>query len=105
MKGTIEMERIIFRTERNPYTKETNYIAVFPDSTSQSGRLLALPFSVRPDYTIFESHCEIDYGYYLDKTRIVHKSNKIISDLLNRVQKYHRGAQYEVVEKITKRKV
>ena len=100
------MERVIFRTERNPYTKETNYIAVFPDVELKNGRIFALPFSVRPDYTIFEAHTEIDYGYYLDNTRIVHKSNEIIPDLLRRIEHYHRGQQYKVVERITvKRKV
>ena len=98
------MERIIFRTERNPYTKETNYLAVFPDAGIRPGKLLALLFSVRPDYTIFEAHVEIDYGYYLDKTRLVHKTDEIIPDLLQRVQRYHRGEQYEVAEKITTRR-
>lgn len=98
------MERVIFRTERNPYTKEINYIAVFPDAEARPGYLLALPFSVFPDYTIFEAHNEIAYGYYLDKTRLVHKTNEIIPDLLNRVERYHRGDRYEVVERITNRR-
>ena len=83
------MERVIFRKEKNPYTKETDYLALFPDDEANPGRVECLPFSFDGYGTAwFELYCEADWRYILGKTRIVHKRDAIAETLLKTVSAY-----------------
>lgn len=93
------MERVIFRKEKNPYTKETDYLALFPDDEANPGRVLCLPFSFDGyGTTWFEACCEVDWRYILDKTRIVHKRDAIAETLLKTVSEYFE-TQFQMMEK------
>lgn len=95
------MERIIFRKEKNPYTNEPSYLAVFPDDETNPGRVECLPFCIRDNGTaVFEPLCEADLWYYY-KTKIVHKNDPLADKLLKTVSEYYEGLQFRIVEKLT----
>lgn len=99
------MERVIFRTERDPYTKDTNYIAVFPDDKAKPGRYAFVAFKLNESGAVFEPYDELDSRYYYANTKIVHKSDEIIPRLLCALSMYYH-TEFEPVERITvKRKV
>lgn len=52
----MEKTRVIFKKERNPYTKQWELFAVFPELTSSYGKIQA--------YTS-EGWCEVSYEYYV----------------------------------------
>lgn len=65
-------EKVIIRREYDPFREEWGYLAAFPESPSNPGKILCLPFFFLEDGTaIFDAHCEVDFEYYY-KTKIVH---------------------------------
>ena len=117
----VQTERVIFRKEKNPYTQSikcTNrkslepyeetlcnpeyiYLAVFPDDPANPGRVECVPFFFDGHGTVFfESCCEADWRYCLEKTRIVHKRDPIAETLLKTVSQYY-NASFRMVEKMT----
>ena len=106
----IHAERVIFRTEYDPYMKMKKYLAVFPDDPHAPGRIACLPFYFGNLYgsyahggeeAIFEPYCEISYGYYYKSTRIIHKRDARCEALLKTVSEYYEGTPFDVVEKLT----
>ena len=104
-------EKVIFRREYDPYRKQDSFLAVYPDDPANPGCYAALPFYFCTDwtgnqYTIFEAHCEVSQGYYYNNTKIVHKRDPIIPDLLSAISRYevHPKMDFKVCEKITWRK-
>ncbi len=96
-------ERVIFRTEYNPYTKRREYLAVFPDDPANPGRIGAVEMHVREKGTFFFPYGEIALAYYYNNTRLVHKDNSAIPDLLRAVEGYY-DCKFKVCEKIRTRR-
>ena len=99
----MEKEKVIFRREYNPYTKEHGFLAVFPETVDRLRRVTVLPFCFRKDFTgkeypVFECHNDADIDY-LYKRKIVHKNDKIIPVLLSAIEKFY-GQQFCVAERI-----
>lgn len=93
------MERVIFREEKNPYTNETGFLALFPDDEANPGMVECVPFSFDGQgRAIFEPLGEADWGYLLGKTRIVHKRDPIAETLLESVSAYYE-TQFRMMEK------
>ena len=59
----MENIKVIFKKERNPYTKSWDVFAVFPDFTAKYGYVQA--------YTT-EGWCEVSYEYYATAKRAYH---------------------------------
>lgn len=94
------MERVIFRTEYDPYRKGRNFLAVFPDDPAHPGRVCCIPFYFSgADYAVFDSYCEMDLGYYYSKTRIVHKNTPEAARCLEYIRARY-GGEYRIMEKM-----
>lgn len=91
-------EKVIFRHEYNPYTKEWGYLAIFPEEKASLGRVAALPFCFNDERIVFEPYTEIDTNYMYSK-KIVHKNDPVVPLLKSNIEKYY-GTEFEVVEKI-----
>ena len=80
-------ERVIFRRERDPYTKKWNYIACFPDDPAYVywSFIGGIPFYLKdendPTSWVREPYASMAYGYYI-KTKIIHKNDPIIPVLV-----------------------
>ena len=96
----MEKEKVIFRREYNRYRKEWQFVAVFPETESNPGRISSVSFWFDiGGVAWFEPFCEIDRNYYLNKTRIIHKKDLIVEKLLSAIENYY-DQQFKVVEKI-----
>ena len=89
-------ERVIFRVEC-PDTQ--SYLAVFPDTPANPGRVACVPFHFLGDMAVFEPFCEASMGYYYGM-RIVHKSTDTALRCLKAIERYY-NAPFRVVEKLT----
>ena len=96
------MERVIFRTERDKYADAENFLAVFPDTPANPGRLAYIAFRLFEDGdAVFEPLGEMDIGYYYGKTKIVRKDTEAAPRCLDAIKARY-GGDYRVMEKITK---
>lgn len=96
-------ERIIFRTEKNPFVGGTGYLAVFPDDEANLGMVNCLPFHFVGGAAVFEPYCEASLPYYYCSTRLVHKHTEEARMCLKAVQDYYKSS-FHLVEKMTKRR-
>ena len=95
----MEKEKVIFRREYNPYMKQWQYLACFPEEQANPGRIAAVSFYFDGhNKAHFEPFCEIDRLYYL-KTRIIHKKDTVISEVLSAIENYY-DQKFRVMEKI-----
>lgn len=92
------MERVIFRTEYDPYMKMEKYLAVFPDDQAFPGRIAYVPLYFTEHGTTFECYDEMSLDYYYGETKIVHKNNEIVKRLLNALRDFY-GDEFRAVEK------
>lgn len=100
MKGT-NMERVILRREKNPYTKEMGYLAIFPDDKANPGKVGAIAFSFnRYGQTEFEPYCEIDLGYMYHQ-KIIHKNENDVKECIEALNKYY-NTEFKICEKMTR---
>ena len=97
------MDRVIFRTEYNPYIKTTAYIAVFPDDEANAGHYGAVSFHFDGKKAVFEPYGEISHDYYLKKTATVHRSSAVIPSLLNAIQERY-DMPFRVMDKVLRAK-
>ena len=91
------MEKVIFRENYNEYTKETDYLAIFPQVEASLGRV----FTCYIEYiqgTPYYYHDEIDYNYMLQQ-RIIHKKDSRIPKLLRDIERIEND-HFVVAEKI-----
>lgn len=97
-------ERVIFRTELNPYVDGPSYLAVFPDDPANPGMICCLPFHFVNTAAIFEPYTEASLGYYYDSTRIVHKDTDAAQKCLQAITSYY-GSPFEfrIVERMAKK--
>lgn len=93
------MERVIFRKEFNPCTKEWGFLAAFPDDESARGRIAVTPFTLNDDGTAtFEPYTEIPMDYYY-RNKLVRRRDPKSAVLSNIVNKYY-NTKFRVCEKI-----
>ena len=97
-------EKVIFRREYDQYRKEWSYLAVFPEEIDWRGYITALPFRFVEEWNgtktaIFEAFCDVSRGFYYQNTKIVHKTDPIVPDLLSAITRYC-SAAFRVCEKI-----
>lgn len=92
-------EKVIFRTERNPYMPDTEcYIAAFPDDETRYGRIGCVPFYFDGyGKAWFEPYTDVYDGYYYGKTRIIHKGTPQAEKCLSAIESYY-GVKFDVVE-------
>ena len=94
------MERLIFRTEHDRYSDATNYLAVFPDTPANPGRLAYAAFRLFEDgEAVFEPLGEMSAGYYYRKTRIVRKDTEEARRCLGAITGRF-GGDYRVMERM-----
>lgn len=101
-------ERVIFRTERDPYRDAQNFLAVFPDDSARPGYLESVAFYFSGNDVIFESFSEMSYGYYYNNTRIVHKGTAEAARCMEAIRRRfssppYNGGEFRQVEKIRKK--
>ena len=99
-------EKVIFRTEKNPYDRDREYyIAAFPEESANPGCIAILPFTFRLDgntmRAVFEPLTEASYVYYYG-TKLVHKNTDKARACLAAVEKYYE-TKFDVREKLTNR--
>lgn len=59
------MERVIFRREYNPYTKEWGFLAAFPDDECNRGMISGISFKFGADgKPVFEPYTDYALPYY-----------------------------------------
>lgn len=97
-------EKVIFRREYDRYRKEWTFLAVFPETGANPGCYAAVPFRFLTELngsrtTIFEAFCEIACDYYYQCTRIIHRTDPIIPELLSAISRYY-SAAFQVCEKV-----
>lgn len=97
-------EKVIFRREYDRYRKEWTFLAVFPGTGANPGCYAAVPFRFVKELcgkltAIFEPFCEVSHGYYYKNTRIVHKTDPAVPELLEAISRYF-GAAFQVCEKV-----
>ena len=91
-------ERVIFRIEKNPYFDGASYLAVFPDTESNPGRLACVPFHSVNGTAVFEPFGECSLSYYYETKRVRRRSSEA-RQCLDAVQEYYK-ASFHVVEKM-----
>ena len=93
------MERVIFRKEYNPITKEFDYLAAFPDDEAGRGRIAVSPFALKMDGTaVFEPYTEVPLSYYYAK-KIIRRNSPEMGMLRKTIEDYY-GTKFRVCEKI-----
>ena len=104
----MEKEKIILRTFYNPYTKTWEYMAVFPEEGSKPGTLAAVTFWVWHGiggivHRSFDPFFEVPFDFYYRRTKIIHRDDPRIPELLGELEAYYRES-FCVVEKLPKKK-
>lgn len=104
----MEKEKIILRTLYNPYAKAWEYMAVFPEEGSNPGKLAAVVFRVWHGiggivHSSFDSFFEVPLDFYYRRTKIIHREDPRIPELLGELEAYYRES-FCVVEKLPKKK-
>ena len=88
-------ERLILRTEYDPFREAGNVLACFPDDEAKPGRIAAVPMYFRFDMTYFEPYTEIDDYYYLAKTKPL-KDAELAERCKMELEKRY-GVEFEIV--------
>lgn len=97
-------EKVIFRREYEPYMKQWQYLACFPDDPAEypGAYINGIPFYFTSEnHWIREPYTGMSYGYYM-KTKIIHKNDPIIPMLLKALESMgiqDDNAGFKVVEK------
>lgn len=95
------MERVILRHEKNPYTNQMGYLAIFPDDEANPGRVGAISFSFNQyGNPIFEPYCEVTLGYMYEQ-KIIHKNEEDVEKCIKALSEFY-DEEYKVCEKITR---
>ena len=93
------MERVIFRREYNPYTKEWGFLAAFPDDECNRGMIAVEPFGFnREGNAVFEPYTEVSLSYYYGK-KIVRRKDPVIGKLRKAIEGRY-NTTFRVCEKI-----
>ena len=71
MRNKVEVERLILRTEYNPYLEMETLLACFPDDPANAGRIAAVPmyFNSSMDMAFFDCYTEVNMDYYYGNTK------------------------------------
>ena len=69
MKKEIKSERLILRTEYDPYREAETILACFPDDKANPGRIAAVPMFFIFDEVLFEPYTEVNMDYYYGSTK------------------------------------
>lgn len=94
-------ERVVFRKEFDPYMKMWKYLAVFPDDVASIGMWMAVPIWKVNNHPWRESAGEVSWDYYYNMTKVVHKKDPIVEELVE-ILKFFYGGEYEVKERIAR---
>ena len=62
-------ERLILRTEYDPYREAETILACFPDVKSCYGKIAAIPMYFKFDMVWFEPYTEVSMDYYYESTK------------------------------------
>lgn len=92
------MERVIFRREYDPYTKEWGFLAAFPDDDAGHGLIAAVPFKIREGKPVFENYGEIALPYYYKKKLV--RRNTPDANLCRAAVEGYYNTRFRVCEKI-----
>ena len=93
------MERVIFRKQYNPYTKEWGFLAAFPDDDCSVGMISGVSFTFdRDGKAVFEPYTDYSLPYYYAK-KIVRRKDPMMGKLRKAVEDYY-GTKFRVCEKV-----
>ena len=96
-------EKVVFRTEKNPYMPGEFFLAAFPKAPANPGSVCVLPFYFDDqDRAVFEPFTEASYEYYYNSTKLVHKNTDKAKACLAAIEKFYE-TQFDVREKLTSR--
>ena len=88
-------ERLILRTEYDPYREAETILACFPDDEVNSGRIAAVPMYFRFDMAWFEPYTEISLDYYYGSTK--HLKDAELAERCKRALERRYGDEYRSV--------
>ena len=96
--------RLIIRKEYDPYMAMWKYVALYPDDDALPGRIVCQPFYFDANgRVISEPVCEMDYGYYICKTKHVSAKSDEVAKCLAALEELH-DTKFVLREKITYRR-
>lgn len=95
------MEKVIFRSYQDEFFGFTKYLAVFPQSPANIGRVEAIGFLFNPQGKAYFDPCdEVSMKWYYDSTKVVHKRDT--EKLLSALNEYcDNEIDFEVAERMT----
>ena len=94
-------EKVIFRKGKNEYIGDY-YMAIFPNDEANYGNVCYVDLWKNGNEWDNDCYSEISkLILWKSATRIVHKNDPIVSDLVSVLQDLY-GGEYQVVEKIVK---
>ena len=85
----MEKVKVIFRKAENPYTKEYEVIAFFPEIEANHGRILS--------YMHIGQHGEADLGFYHETKKVTEEEYK---PLLNELKEIYNDYELVIKRKI-----
>lgn len=97
----MEKERVIFRREWNPYWKQWNYLACFPDDEACYGRLCMVPIWFNNDIPWHGAYGEMSWEYYYETKPVRKKEKELVNKLVTALQLFY-GGEYRVYEKVVR---
>lgn len=102
----MEMERVIFRREYDPYMKMEKVLACFPDDIANPGRIGSVTMYFQHDMTFFEPYNEVSLDWYYGSTKPL-KDAELAEKCKLELEKYYRRVTYKprfkIVQKIIRR--
>lgn len=93
------MERVIFRTDHDPYMKCEKYLAIFPDDPTNVGRLAYVSFYFNGERPVFEPYGEMSIEYYYYNTKRIKKGTELSAKCLCAIEWFY-DSKFVVREKL-----
>ena len=94
-------ERVIFRRTFDPYEKRWKYMCIFPDDPAAPGRVAYVDIWLDGSW-YHDCYDEADLRCVY-KQIIIHKNDPTVPALVEVLKRFY-GGDYEVCEKMTRRK-
>jgi len=94
------MEKLVLRTEYDPYMAMEKYIAIFPGDSARPGYLAFVSFYFdRENRAIFEPYGELSFEYYYNSTKQVRKNTEDARRCCAALENYY-NTTFKLYEKV-----
>ena len=101
MRNKVEVERLILRTEYDPYLEMETILACFPDDPANPGRIAAVPMRFMHDMVFFDCYTEVNMDYYYESAKPL-KDEMLAEKCKMELEKRY-SATFKIVQKIMRR--